>query len=396
MKRTGLGLLLLAACAQKNEYVPPPPPAVTVAPPERRDVIDYAEFTGTTMAHKVVEVRARVKGFLAKIDYEPGSLVEKGTALFEIDPAEYLAGVQSADADLRSAQADLTVAEASIKSKEAGVALAETAVQKLEVAYKSKAVSEILVLETKAKRDVAQADLEGAKAQREVARARVGVAEAHLSQARLTLGYTKIAAPMSGRVAMWNVEVGALVGAGDPTLLTTIINDDKIYCHFDIAERWLLQVRKQFREATGRDARPGEVPVRIALVNEEGFPHEGRVDYADPTLDPDTGTVRVRAIFDNAERLLPSGAFVRVQVPVAQRKGALLVTERAVGQDPGGAYLLVVNSSDTVERRDVEIGARHGDQVVVLEGLRESERVIVVGLQRARPGARVRPEAAGP
>ena len=341
-----------------------------------------------------MEIRARVKGFLAEIRYEPGRHVEKDTVLFQIDPVEYEAAVEAAEADLRSARADLAAAETAIKSAQAALGLAETAVQKLERAYKERAVSEILVLEVQAKRDVAQADLENAVARRDVAKAHVGVAEARVTRAKLDLGWTTIRAPLTGRVSKWNVNVGELVGAGDPTLLTTMVNDDRIWCYFDVAERWILGFRKKRSKELDKIATISDLVVEMALITDEGYPHQGRGDYRAPVVDADTGTLRVRAVFDNPDGLIPAGAFTRVRVPIADRKGALLVAERAVGQDQGGSFLLVVDSKDVVQRRDVKLGAAHGHQVVVLEGIEENDRIIVSGLQRARPGATVKPETA--
>ena len=387
-------LLLLAACAKPNEYVAPPPPVVTVAPPERRDVTVYAEFTGTTAPHKTVEIRARVKGFLTEILYEPGRLVEKDAVLFRIDPTEYEASVRSAEADLRSAQADVAAAAAAIKSREASLALAVTAVKKLERAYEAKAVSEILLLEVKAQQMVAEANLETAKAERDVAQARAGVAAARLERARLDLGWTTIRAPMRGRPAMWVAEVGSLVGAGDPTLLATMVNDEKIFCSFDLSERWIRDMRETLTQTLGRQATVSDLVVEMGTSGEEGFPHRGRGDYVEPTVDASTGTLRMRAVFDNPDRKIAGGAFARVRFPVARRPGALLVTERAVGQDQSGSFLLVVDEKNVVARRGVKLGARQGNQVVVLEGIEESDRIIIAGLQRVRPGVTVKPETA--
>jgi len=386
-------LTCLAACAPKNEYVAPPPPTVTVATPETRDVVDYLELPGSTAPHKVVEIRARVKGFLAEILYQPGALVEKDTVLFRIDPAEYEASVRSAEADLASAKADLASAEAGVKSAEARVALAETAVQKLEKAYESRAVSEIQVLEVQAKRDVSRAELDHARAQCDVAHAYIAVVESRLERARLELGYTTLRAPMRGYVAMWNKDVGALVGAGDPTLLTTIINDEKVFCSFDVAEGEALALRRAQEEKGGPRNR-NDVTIGLALTGEEGFPHTGHPDYVEPTVNPETGTLRVRAVFDNPDRAIPPGTFARVRIPIAERKGALLVTERAVSVDQNGSFLLVVNAEGTVERHDVELGGRHGPMVHVVKGVNSGDRVIVSGLQRARAGAKVNAEPA--
>ena len=243
MRSCVLGILVLAACSKPNEYVAPPPPKVTVATPEKRDVTDYVDFTGVTAPHVRVEIRARVQGFLGEILHKPGTVVEAGTDLFKIDPSEYLADVESAQADVDRAKADKAAATAQIKIAEANLALAETAVKKLERAYELRAVSEIQVLETKRKRDVASAELAQAGAQLKVAEAAVTVAKSTLARAQLKLGYATIKAPITGRVAKSNVEVGDLVGAGEPTLLTTIVNLEKIHCNFEVAERWALEPR---------------------------------------------------------------------------------------------------------------------------------------------------------
>jgi len=385
--------LLLAACAPKNKYVAPSPPTVTVATPTVKDVIDYREFTGNTRGHRVVEIRCRVRGFLKEIRYEPGTEVKKDDILFELDQDVYQAAVESAAADLKSAQSDLAASEAAIKSEEAALALAETAVKKLEQAYKSRAVAEIQVLEVKANRDVEIAQVEQTRARRDVAKAGVSVAQAKLDRANLDLGFTRVKAPMAGVVAMWNIERGSLVEAGS-TLLTTMVNTDKIFAYFNASERWIEQVRKQLRKQLGRQGEARDLPVFLALMTDEGFPHKGRGDYVDPEIDSETGTLRLRAVFDNESRQLMSGAFVRIRIPMADRKGAILITERALGNDQSGTFVLTVNDQGVVERRDLEIGARHGQEVVVLKGLKKEDRVIVSGLQRARPGAKVTAETA--
>lgn len=392
MARRGIGLaLLLAACAPKTGYVAPPPAEVEVARPVKKDVIDYAEFTGTTTGHKIVEIRSRVRGFVKEIKYHPGTHVKEGALLFQIDPTEYQAAVESAEADVNSAKADLESAVAAIRSAEARLELATTAVRKLEKAYASKAVSEIQVLEARAKRDVDDAGVKEAVARRDVAKARVAVAEAKLTQARLELGWTQVKAPMDGRAAMWRVEVGGLANGG-MTLLTTMVNDDRVFAYVDIAETAVQEIRRQQLKQghTGDVA----VPVEAALIGDEGWPYKGVGDYAEPTVDQETGTLRVRAVFDNKEGAIVPGSFVRVRIPIAERKGALLVEERSIGNDQSGSFLLVVNTKDVVERRQVELGARHGHRLVALEGVREDDRIIVSGLQRARPGAKVVAKAA--
>ena len=146
--------------------------------------------------------------------------------------------------------------------------------------------------------------------------AQVGIARAALERAELDLSFTTVRAPIAGRASMWNVEVGGLVGSGEPTLLATIYDDSRIYCYFDVTEYWLLEVRRIVRETLGRKEQPGDVPLEMGLTNEEGFPHHGVIDYGEPTIDPDTGTLRVRGIFENPEQQLVSGAFVHVRIPL--------------------------------------------------------------------------------
>ena len=379
----------LGACAPKNEYVAPPPARVTVAHPTKKDVVDYVDFTGLTDGHKVVEVRARVKGFLKEILYKPGTLVEEGTPLFQIDATEYLADQKAAAADVKSTEADLTSARAAVTRAKAALELAETTVRKLESAYEARAVSEIQVLEARATRDVDVAKVKEAEAQVEVAVARVGVAKAKLERATLNVDFCAVKAPLKGYVAMWEVEVGTLVGATDATLLTTIVNDERIFAYFDVPERWLLEARDA-RNKSGAADRAEVVTVKLGLVHEEGFPHVGVGDYAEPTVDVESGTLRVRAVFENKDRTIPPGGFVRIRLPIAERKGAILIPERALGNDQTGSFLLVVNADDKVERREVKLGRRHGDHLVALDGVKESDRIIVSGLQRARPGATVK------
>jgi RND family efflux transporter MFP subunit len=395
MKHGGLlAALIVTACAQKNEYVPPPPPAVTVAPPARRTVTAYAEFTGMTEPTRLVEIRARVKGFLKEIRYEAGAVVPAGTPLFGIDPSEYDAALQQAAADVARAKADLKAAEAEVESAKASLELAETTVQKLEQAYKSRAVSEIVVIEAKAKADVAKAQVDAAQAKVGVARSQVGVAEAREKRAQLDKDWTVIKAPLEGTVGMWNVQVGDLVSAGT-TLLARMVNDQRIWCWFNLSERMFLRAARA-REAEGRPPEVRRIAVQLARAGDEGFPFEGRGDYVDPQLDKDTGTLRLRAVFDNPDKRLVGGLFVRVRVPIDTLENALLVTERAIGNDQSGSFVLVVGAEDRVERRDVTLGPVDGDEVVVLEGLEANDRVIVAGLQRARPGSKVKPEAAKP
>ena len=370
-----LALVLVSACEQENEYVAAPPPPVSVAQPLQRDVVEYLEFTGTTDAAAFVEVRARVPGVLDDILFLPGDRVEEGQILFVIDDSEY-------EATLQAAKADLNVAEAEL-------AQATTELDRSERLKKKGAVAEVKVVEWRTKRNVALAEKQRA--------------QASVDRALLDLSYTAIQAPIQGRVSRNVVDLGNLVGEGEATLLATITDYDPMYVYFNLNELDLLRVMKMVRERAEKkgvdfqsaspEAKP-EVPLYLGLADEEGYPHEGVVDYGASGLDPETGTLQLRGVFANPGRrptLLP-GFFARLRMPVQQRENALLVTERAVGADQGGRYVLVVVDDNVVEKRAVRMGQNIDGLLVVEEGLQAGERVVVKGLQRARPGAPVDPQ----
>ena len=297
-----------------------------------------------------------------------------GDPLFEIDPKEYEADLSAAEADLQAASAELSQAADELERSE-----------KL---LKKQAVAEVRVLEWKTKKAVAEANTRQANAA--------------LERARLNLGYTSIKAPIEGRVDRELVDVGNLVGEGEPTLLTTITDYNPMYVYFNVNELDLLRIIELFRQKVkekGIDpakesSRRAEIPLQLGIANEEGYPHQGLLDYGDSGVDSETGTLQVRGIFDNYEkppRLIP-GLFARVRMPIQERKGALLVTERALGADQSGRYLLIVNSENEVEKRVIRTGQNVDGLVVIEEGLEPGEKVVVKGLQRARPGANVDPE----
>jgi RND family efflux transporter MFP subunit len=371
-----LAAWLLAACEQKNTYVEPPLPKVTTAQPLKQKVIDYLEFTGTTRAFEQVEVRARVAGFLQSMHFIPGTEVEKGAQLFVIDPREYRAALNAAKAELDSANAQLRRAEAEFA--------------RAERLFKQRAGAEKNVVQWRGERDMA--------------RAAVAMAKAKVERARLDLGYTKVTAPIAGRVGRNLVDVGNLVGEGEPTLLTIITRYDPMYVYFNLNERDLLKVLAMYRQEaqekgidtdTDPDSK-ADIPLFLGLANEEGYPHKGEYEFGESSVDPGTGTLQLRGVFPNPGKvpaLLP-GLFTRLRMPIGEREDALLVTERAIGADQGGRYLLAVNSENVVEKRLIHMGQLVDGLRVIEEGLQPGDWIIVNGLQRARPGAKVDPERA--
>lgn len=377
----GLNVLILFfgaasffGCEQQNTYVEPPPPKVTVARPLQQDVTDYLEFTGTTDAVEAVEVRARVPGFLESKHFTPGTRVEKGDLLFVIEPKQY--------------QAEFNAAKAEVASAVAQRQRAKIELERAQRLFKQRAGAEADVVKWRGERDVAAAA--------------VVRAQARVEQAELNLAYTQVTAPVSGRVGRNLVDVGNLVGEKEPTLLTTVTRYDPMYAYFNLNERDLLKMLGIYREeieAKGVDpdvdpATLVQIPLYLGLANEDGYPHVGQFDFGESAVDAGTGTLQMRGVFPNPGKvpiLLP-GLFVRVRMPVEERKGALLVTERAVGSDQIGRYLMVVDGDNTVEKRPVRIGQLLDGLVVVLGGLNADERVVVNGIQRARPGGKVDPE----
>jgi RND family efflux transporter MFP subunit len=365
-------VLAVAACG-RPEPPPPTPPEVGVATPIRRDVTAYQEFTGRTASVQRVEVRARVAGFLQRMNFVPGDVVRKGQVLFVIEPEPY--------------QAQRDQAEASLKSAEANRDRAASDLERLEEAIKTNAVSQQDV--TRARAELAQAE------------ASVLSARAELARAEIQLEYTAVSSPVAGKVDRNLVDVGNLVGQTESTLLTTFVQVDPLWVYFDLPERIVLQMLSDLRGMgveNPRDLKGERVREAtkffVGTPVEEGFPHQGYLDFLSNAVDEATGTVEVRGVVPNEKQLLLPGVFVRVRVPGRVMPDSILVSERAIGTDLGGKYVMVVGEDDVVEQRYVELGPREDDgHVVVTSGLEGDERYIVNGLLRARPGFPVTPEA---
>ena len=364
VRRGGIAALLVVAAlaaSERNQYALPPPPEVTVARPVEREITIYLDFTGRTEAVEAVEIRARVEGRLESMHFDPASDVEKGALLFVIEPARYEAAAARARADLARAKAELQATD-----------------EQLEITrsiYEKKAGS--------------RADLVARTNARNQAKALVAQAEAALVTTELDLSYTHVYAPIAGRIDRNYVDPGNLVGAAnEPTLLATIVRQDPIYAYFEASERELLDYRERERAGQTAAAEGEEVKAYLGLATEEGYPHEGVVDYAANRVDPSTGTYQLRAVFPNADGVLLPGLFARVRLPF-RRHRARLVPDAAVGTDQGGRYVLVVDDRGMVEQRRIVPGPVVDTMRVVEEGLEPGDRIVVKGLQRARAGSRV-------
>jgi RND family efflux transporter MFP subunit len=344
---------------------------VSVSQPVERPVTEYFETTGRSEAVESVDIRARVSGYLTKVHFRDGVEVKKGDELFLIDPRPY-------EAEVLRAEGEVARWEASLRKSQADVARNKRLLPKGAASEK---------------------DLESSVAARDTAEAEIKASRARLEQAKLDLEFTRVTAPISGQVSRTNLTVGNLIQAGpaQTNLLTTVVSLDPMYVYFDIDERTLLQIRER-RLASGQqigsDAiRANPPPAQIGLASDEGYTHEGRMDFVDNRVDPSTGTIKARAVFDNDDRILTPGLFVRVRVPLGQAEPSLLVTERAIGTDQGNKFVYVVNDKNVVEYRAVKLGPQTDDALrVIADGVRAGEWVIVNGIQRARPGLTVKPQ----
>jgi RND family efflux transporter MFP subunit len=362
----------LTGCARAPVEAPAAAPAtVTVSYPLERDVTDYVDYTARTAAVDSVEVRARVWGYLDKVNFKEGVLVKKGDVLFEIDPRDY--------------RAQFEAGKARVAQNEAALQLARANYQRFQTLFKKNPGA------------VSQQDLDRYQAEEAQGVANLNLAKSNLESARLNLEWTKVIAPVSGRVSRYVVTVGNLIQAGDQgggTLLTTIVSVDPMYAYFDVDEHTALRVRQLIREGKMDSVREGGFPVFLGLANEAGHPHQGTVNFVDNQVNPKTGTIRLRGVFPNKDQVLLPGFFARVRTPIGRPHKALLVSERALDTDQGQKIVYVVNEQNQVVIRPVQLGALHNGLREITDGLKAGERVIVKGLQQVRPGATVEPKLA--
>jgi RND family efflux transporter MFP subunit len=358
--------VLMTGCnRQSAEKAAPLPPTVSVSYPVEQEVTDYTDLTGRTAAVDSVEVRARVWGYLDKVNFKEGTLVKKGDVLFEIDPRTYVQILAQAKGNLTSAEAKAVRTEADLKRA-----------QKLMAAQA-----------------ISREDFDKAIADRGEIVASQSALKATVEQATLDLKFTKVSAEISGRVGRALVTKGNLIQSGQAggTLLTTIVSVDPMYAYFDVDERTVLRVRQMIRAGKVKSARDIDWPVYLGLANEEAFPHTGTIDFVDNQVNPKTGTLRVRGVFPNKEETLSPGFFARIRLPLGFAHQALLISDRAVDVDQGQKIVYVVGQDNKVALRPIRLGSLHDGRRVVGEGLKQGDRVIVTGLQQVRAGIIVEP-----
>lgn len=358
-------LLGLHGCQQANQFVAPPPPTVTVAVPLRQPVQEYFETPGQTRAVQMVELRARVQGYLKEIHFGDGDVVTQGQLLFVIDQAPYKTAVQSAEAALAKATAQLQLADRQLARSES---LAE-------------------------RNATTESSLDIQKAEQAAAVADVAAAQAALNEARLNLNYTEIRAPFAGRMGRHLVDIGNLVQSGE-TLLTSLESVDPIHAYFTISESDLLRFMRMREDGKIKISETEPLHVQLALSDTGEYNFDGQLDFEQFSVDTSTGTTQRRAIFPNADGRLIPGLFVRLRAAVGEPQDRLLIEERAIATDQRGDYVLVVSDKNVVEYRPVKVGLLSKGLRAIETGLNEADKVIVNGIQRARPGSPVTPELA--
>jgi multidrug efflux system membrane fusion protein len=340
-----------------------PPPQVTVAQVISKSVTEFDEFTGRFEAIDRVEVRPRVSGYISSVNFTEGSEVKKGDVLFVIDQRPYAAELKHAQAQL--AQAKSAQALAKSEKVRATNLLAQHAISQEEY-------------DTRSSGD-------------EQAEANVQLAEAALDTAQLNMTYTKVTSPINGRVSRANITLGNLVTNGQ-TLLTTVVSLDPIYVRFDGDEQAFLRSVKEAKDAAANGNKEAAAPVLVGLADEGGFPHAGVMVFQDNEVDPQTGTIRIRAKLDNHNRAFTPGLFARVRLLGEKKYDALLINDSAVGTDQTVKYVLVVGADNKVEYRPVKLGPVIDGLRVVRDGLKADDTIVVNGLQRVRPGSPVTPQ----
>ncbi|HZX72196.1 MAG TPA: efflux RND transporter periplasmic adaptor subunit [Rhodanobacter sp.] len=338
-----------------------PPPEVTVAQALSRKVSDSAEFNGHLQAVNTVQVQPRVSGFVESVHFQEGALVHKGDVLFQLDARPYQAEVDQLSAKQAQTKAELSLAETN--QRRAGMLLAQHA--------------------------IAQQDADRQDTAEQSARAQLGAATAALAAARLKLDFTQVRSPIDGRVSNARVTAGNLVTSSD--VLTSVVSVNPVYVYFDVDEQTWLKL-DHLRASAAQAGHPARIEAAMGLADESGYPHEGRLDFVDNQLHTGSGTMRLRAVFDNADGLYTPGLYARVQLQSGQARSRVLVDDRAIGTDLGNQFVYVVDKEHKVQYRKVDTGPLFHGLRVIDSGLGAHDVVVVNGLQRVRPGVEVNPQ----
>ena len=370
----GLGLMVLCGVAGCNREAPKiadsRPPVVPCSVPITREVTDYVDFTGRTDAVESVDIRPRVTGYLVDMPFHEGTEVKAGDLLFVVDPRPYQAQLDQAEGLVHLYEAQLNLSKTTY-ARDQNIAKTPGAVSLQQLDQDKAAVGE------------ADAQVEAYRASLEVY--------------KLNLNFTKVISPIDGQISRYYLTRGNLV-VQDQTLLTTVVSTDPMYAYFDVDEATLLRIRRAVSEGRIPVPQRGQVPVLMGLQGEDGFPHQGEINFVNNQVNPTTGSISWRGVFTNPKpptgfRLLSPGMFVRVRLPIGQPHSAVLVVDSAIVADQGLKYVYVVNGDDTVEYRRVTTGPLESDGMrVIVDGLKGDELVVVGALQQVRPRMKIQTE----
>jgi len=343
------------------------PPAVTVSPPLQKQITEWDEFTGQFAAIDYVEVRARVSGYLTEIHFEDGQIVHKGDLLFVIDPRPYEATLASVQAQLAQAQAQVDLANQQLGRS----------AELLKKGYEPQSSTDQRISDLK------------------VATAAVEAAKAGIQSAQLNVEFTHITAPVTGRISSHRVSIGNLISGNDSstaTLLTTIVSLDPIYFNFDVSEADYLAYQRAIAKGNLQSTRDSSVPVTLHLTDEKGWPHEGHLDFVDNQVNRTSGTIRVRAVFPNHDSLFTAGQFGRIRIPGSEPYQAILIPDEALVSDQSRKIVMTVSADNVIVPKVVRPGPTHDGLRIIRDGLLPTDQIVIDGLMRARPGAKVTPQ----
>jgi RND family efflux transporter MFP subunit len=344
--------ILSTGCSRQVSRQGPPPAAVTVAPVEQKEIVEWDEFTGRTEPIDSVEIRPRTSGYIQEVRFQSGQLVKKGDVLFVIDPRWNQAVFDQRQAEYEQARSE---------NDRTAQLLANNAISAEEA---------------------------------EARKARYEEAKAELDSAKLDLEYTEVRAPIDGRVSRALLTEGNYVSgnAGSASLLTTVVSVNPVYVYADIDEDTLLKFNELVYSKKLGTAGDGKIPVELQLADESEFPHQGYIESFDNRLDPDTGSILLRAVFPNDDGRIVPGLFARIRIPMSERHAALLIDERSIGTDQANKFVLTLTPTNTVQYQAVELGPLIDGERVVRSGLEAGEKIVVNGLARVRPGMPVTPQ----